>query len=301
MSSNEPSPQTHQLTWLQPDETADALLRRIRIRPLRTKQTPIDNFIKEGLIGGDLLEVNGPSQSGKTELCMAIVAQCILPYKFESVVFGGEARPAVWLDTDGHFHVLRFVTILENRIAMGVAAALQKSASDMTDQEIQGVFGGEDSYFHFILQCLSRLSIHMCTSPFQTWATLKAIQLKSMNHDNEDVNNNNNANTNSETKLNTDEPPFRMIVLDSMSAFAKASRGDIDRMSRSLEQVATDVRITALFTTSRRHQPLLPVYRIQIEPTRRKNKAMLETLRGENRGNKSEFFFTIQDHGIVYN
>ncbi|KAJ7169989.1 hypothetical protein C8R46DRAFT_220228 [Mycena filopes] len=66
---------------------------------------------------GDVLEIQGPSASGKTRLLYSLVATCIIPSFHQSISLGGWGKAAVVFDTDGSFDVRNFRELLLSRVA----------------------------------------------------------------------------------------------------------------------------------------------------------------------------------------
>ena len=63
---------------------------------------------------GDVIEFNGSEGTGKSELLMAIAAQCILPKSLS-----GCGRDVIYINTDHKFDIVRFVTIVEQKVKKG--------------------------------------------------------------------------------------------------------------------------------------------------------------------------------------
>lgn len=101
---------------LQPSETADKLLRRLHLRPLKTGIKILDLEIQQGLRSGAVIELSGRSATGKTEILLQIIASCILPSKWEEVELGGEDSTIIYYDLNSQLDILRVVAILEARI-----------------------------------------------------------------------------------------------------------------------------------------------------------------------------------------
>jgi len=68
------------------------------------------------LSGGDVLEIQGPPGSGKSQLLYHLLITCLLPYQVDAVVIGGWEKAAVLFDTDNTFDVQLFRTITEQRL-----------------------------------------------------------------------------------------------------------------------------------------------------------------------------------------
>jgi len=65
---------------------------------------------------GDVLEIQGPAASGKSQLLYHLVITCIMPSRYQSVNIGGWDKAAVLFDNDGTFHIESFHSILLSRL-----------------------------------------------------------------------------------------------------------------------------------------------------------------------------------------
>ena len=128
------------------DETFFQLFKRMRIEPMRTGLKPFETEIRSGgLRPGNVVELVGASGTGKSEILMQIMANCVLPKKWDDVEIGGNEGGVVLFDNDFHFDLFRFSTILEHRVNASLRSA--GHAADL------------DSLESFIRSCLHRLHI----------------------------------------------------------------------------------------------------------------------------------------------
>ncbi|KAI0068385.1 hypothetical protein BV25DRAFT_1846398 [Artomyces pyxidatus] len=74
---------------------------------------------------GDVIEIQGPSSSGKTHLLYHLIGTCVLPAKF-----AGWNKVAVVFDVDGTFDVRRFHHLLHSRIAAASTSELDQNMAD---------------------------------------------------------------------------------------------------------------------------------------------------------------------------
>ncbi|KAG8078610.1 hypothetical protein GUJ93_ZPchr0007g5804 [Zizania palustris] len=101
--------------WLAADETAAAFLSRtLATRPPILLPPPLH---RAPLRPGNVVEIAGPSNSGKSQLLLVAAVQCILPKEWKGVYLGGLGKAVMYLDLDCRFDVLRLAQILRNRIA----------------------------------------------------------------------------------------------------------------------------------------------------------------------------------------
>lgn len=120
------------IAFLRPDETAADLFARSNPNPVTSGVPPLD--VRGGLQAGQLIEVAGPSCSGKTEMltqvprivftstlvctqhCTQVLAHTILPERWQEHHVGGLHACALFLDLDTRFDLLRLVQILQSRL-----------------------------------------------------------------------------------------------------------------------------------------------------------------------------------------
>ncbi|RLN04356.1 hypothetical protein C2845_PM13G14620 [Panicum miliaceum] len=135
--------------WLAVDETAATFISRsLSSRPQIILPPPLH---RAPLRPGNVVEIAGPSNSGKSHLLLMAAVQCILPKEWEGIYIGGLGKSVMYLDLDCRFDVLRLVQILRKRIAEGSAhlrnGDLEK---DGTKDEFQSSF--ENALFSDCMQ-----------------------------------------------------------------------------------------------------------------------------------------------------
>lgn len=125
--------QQQYIAFLRPDETAAQLFARSNPHPITSGVPPLD--IHGGLHAGHLIEVAGPSCSGKTEILtqvyrmgftsqqpvgshplLQVLAHTILPEQWQDHHVGGLHAGALFLDLDTRFDLLRLIQILQSRL-----------------------------------------------------------------------------------------------------------------------------------------------------------------------------------------
>ena len=82
--------------------------------PVRSGEVALDSAFK--LRPRSVLEIYGPSGSGKSGLLLAYVANCILPEEHRGVLYGGQGGCVVYLDLDCKFDIRRLRKLLTLRI-----------------------------------------------------------------------------------------------------------------------------------------------------------------------------------------
>ena len=76
--------------------------------------------IPDGIKPGHVLEFSGQEGSGKTEMLLHLIANCILPKSWKDLKLNGRSVDVVFVDTDYHFQLLRLVTVLGHRIVNAI-------------------------------------------------------------------------------------------------------------------------------------------------------------------------------------
>jgi DNA repair protein RadA len=74
---------------------------------IKTGSKAIDDLLQGGIPTGTFVEFYGAPQSGKTQLCYSITANCLLPEEY-----GGLESGIIWLDTEGSFNSQRLKQVL---------------------------------------------------------------------------------------------------------------------------------------------------------------------------------------------
>lgn len=161
--------------WLAVDETAVAFLSRsLSSRPPIILPPPLH---RAPLRPGNVVEIAGPSNSGKSHLLLMAAVQCILPKEWEGIYFGGLGKAVMYMDLDCRFDVLRLAQILKSRIAESCSSARLRSGdieNEGAKDDFQHSF--EDTLFS---ECMQRfLHVCCCNSP-EFIAALKALQSRS--------------------------------------------------------------------------------------------------------------------------
>ncbi|KAF8591892.1 hypothetical protein K439DRAFT_1626404 [Ramaria rubella] len=199
-----------------PSESAQQLLNAIRYQidpPGSTMLPELDEhifvardnpFADSSLNRGDVIEIQGPAASGKTQLLYHLTACCILPKEVpvesadahaeRTVHLGGWSSSTVVLDCDGRWDTMRLYNILVTRLDL----ALSKYHFLTT------VHQSHPSVPSIALDALSRLHVFHPASSFQLAATLLNLP-----------------------KYHAEKMPkeeIRLLLVDSISAFHWADR-----------------------------------------------------------------------------
>ena len=156
---------------------------------------------ESSLNSGDVLEIQGPAASGKTELLYHLAANCILPSNVlvaslgisaeRTVHLGGWQKSVVVFDCDGRWDILRLHNILITRLNLACSKAPLPPIPEMTVSSIA-------------MKSLSRLHLFRPTSSIQLAATLLHLPKYHAEHmPNEEI---------------------RMLFVDSISSFYWADR-----------------------------------------------------------------------------
>ncbi|KAK3166090.1 hypothetical protein QOZ80_1AG0041330 [Eleusine coracana subsp. coracana] len=157
--------------WLAVDETAATFLSRLlTTRPPIVLPPPLH---RAPLRPGNVVEIAGPSNSGKSQLLLVAAVQCILPKEWEGIYFGGLGKAVMFLDLDCRFDVLRLAQILRSRIEEGFSSAHPRNgelAKDGTKDNFNCLF--EETLFS---DCMQRFLYVRCYGSSEFIAALETI------------------------------------------------------------------------------------------------------------------------------
>ena len=163
--------------------------------------------IPDGIQPGNVVEFSGQEGSGKTEMLLHLIANCILPKSWKDLELNGRSVGVVFVNTDYHFQLLRLVTIIEHRIltaikvSQSVTMSTEKSKVNHLDhntsQQHNSCYPEKYSdYETFIKTCLGHLYIVNCNSSLQMLATILSLE-----------------------NLLSAKPEVGIFMIDSLSAF----------------------------------------------------------------------------------
>ncbi|KAF7038817.1 hypothetical protein CFC21_048935 [Triticum aestivum] len=160
--------------WLSMDETAAAFLSRsLSTRPPILLPPPLH---RAPLRPGNVVEIAGPSGSGKSQLLLMSAVQCILPKEWEGVYFGGLGKAVMYIDLDCRFDVLRLAQILRKRIAACYGSVHPTNENFVTD-------GSKDKFHSFestlFSDCMKRFLYVRCYNSSELVAALKSLKSQS--------------------------------------------------------------------------------------------------------------------------
>nr|AGT17239.1 hypothetical protein SHCRBa_067_E24_F_20 [Saccharum hybrid cultivar R570] len=206
--------------WLAVNETAAAFLSRsLSSRPPITLPPPLH---RAPLRLGNVVEIAGPSNSGKTHLLLMAAVQCILPKEWEGIYFGGLGRAVMYLDLDCRFDVLRLAQILRNHIAKGCRSAHLRNGdpeNDGTKDEFQCSL--ENTLFS---DCMQRFLYARCCNSPEFIASLKTVQ--------------------SQSRREVSSAGIYFVMIDSIGAFYWIDRGSQparENKGRTLQSITESV------------------------------------------------------------
>uniref|UniRef100_A0ACD5WM65 Uncharacterized protein n=4 Tax=Avena sativa TaxID=4498 RepID=A0ACD5WM65_AVESA len=160
--------------WLSVDETAAAFLSRsLSTRPPILLPPPLH---RAPLRPGNVVEIAGPSNSGKSQLLLMAAVQCILPKEWEGVYFGGLGKAVMYIDLDCRFDVLRLAHILRNRIVQGYGSSHPASEEFEKDVSKDKSHSFQDTLFS---DCMKRFLYVRCYNSSELTAALKSLNSQS--------------------------------------------------------------------------------------------------------------------------
>ena len=127
------------LSWqlqelLKPDETAYSLFKRLFATYQVTNISFLDAISAptKGIKSGSLVCLEGDSGSGKSEILLSVIANCILPTEL-----GGNASGIAFFSIDSKFNAGRLRDILRGRILSTKSALATKCRHDQQGNPIQ--------------------------------------------------------------------------------------------------------------------------------------------------------------------
>lgn len=129
------------------------------MEPLATSLPFVDSAL--AMRPGHVLELCGPSGTGKTELLTQAAATCVLPKRH-----GGAAAPALFVDLDGCFDALRLVQVLDARVRGGQGGL--------------GTPSGGESAAGVLEEALGRFYLVQCHDSLEFLAVLRAARAGSL-------------------------------------------------------------------------------------------------------------------------
>lgn len=141
--------------------------------------------IPEGIQPGNVVEFSGQEGSGKTEMLLHLIANCILPKSWKDLKLNGRSVGVVYVDTDYHFQLLQLVTIMEHRILNAIKVTQTGAFLENNRGNTVENIPGSDSacypekysdYEDFIKSCLGRLFIAHCNSSIELLATVLSLE-----------------------------------------------------------------------------------------------------------------------------
>ncbi|KAJ1286426.1 hypothetical protein BS78_03G350800 [Paspalum vaginatum] len=161
--------------WLAVEETAAAFLSgSLSSRPPIILPPPLH---RASLRPGNVVEIAGPSNSGKSHLLLMAAVQCILPKEWEGIYFGGLGKAVMYFDLDCRFDVLRLAQILRNHIAESCSSAHLRSGdleNDGTKDELQRSFENT-----LLSDCMQRFLYVRCCNSSEFIAALETLHSRS--------------------------------------------------------------------------------------------------------------------------
>jgi len=165
---------------------------------------------------GDVLEIQGPAASGKSQLLYHLVITCIMPSRYQSVNIGGWDKAAVLFDNDGTFHIESFHSILLSRLTSLIPDRYRVRTPNSVLQLVS------DPAEDLAAECLTKLHIFKPTSSIQLAATLLHLPQYHSSH----------------PALQSRE--IGLVAIDSISAFHWNDRFTVERSRNARKVRAAD-------------------------------------------------------------
>ncbi|KAJ4839440.1 hypothetical protein Tsubulata_025348 [Turnera subulata] len=148
--------------WIDGDESAREMLRRVLREESRHRFLPLPPPLdRVPARAGNVVELVGPSPSGKTHALMEAAIGCILPEEWQGVRFGGLGRLAMFIDLDCRLDVSLLADLLRARIARP-RLSCDDDDDSLRQHELFGL-------------CMRRFLYVSCFDSLQFLATLKTL------------------------------------------------------------------------------------------------------------------------------
>ncbi|PCH33824.1 hypothetical protein WOLCODRAFT_141822 [Wolfiporia cocos MD-104 SS10] len=161
---------------------------------------------KSSMNRGDVIEIQGPPASGKSQLLHHLLIGCITPTHYGSTAIYGWDKAAVLFDTDGTFDAERFNRLLVSRLSRMIGIQNQS--------DVPGAFVQPASFpiEKLASRCLARLHVFRPDSSYQLAATLMHLPRYHATH----------------SSLRSAE--IGLVAIDSMSAFHWTDRFTMEQL-----------------------------------------------------------------------
>lgn len=197
-------------------------------------ETPLDS-----LCLGDVLEIQGPPSSGKSQLLYRMLVACIIPNTCGSISLGGWDKVAILFDTDASFSLSRLKQLMTSHLESALKHTIDPDSIQM-----------------LVKQSLQNLHVFSPHSSAQLAATL--LHLPSYHR----------------TKLPNSE--IGILAVDSMSAFYWPDRFTAEQLRPTTHRVNTTSNplhhvVVALQRFHRSHKPMIVLTNWDLTPTKTAN------------------------------
>jgi len=159
-------------SFVQADETAFTLFHRAE---RRSEGWPLEVGLKHFpcLLAADVVEIYGPTSTGKSEILMAILIKNIFPKNWNGISIGGNEVNVVWFDNDMHFNTLRLLAIIEMRLKRILGPILRSDLDNWDDLAITTLL---PDFENFLNTCLSRIHVVHPNNSFEFLVALQSLK-----------------------------------------------------------------------------------------------------------------------------
>lgn len=189
-------------------ETGIQFLARLGSRPSLTGFKPV-LFGSKGPQAKDVIEIFGGEGTGKTEMLIHLIVQCILPESWRNIPLHGRQAGVIFIDTDLKFSILNLASRLEKYVLEKASVCLNRDKIEDVELEL------------FIKDCLRRLHIVRCWDSSHLLLTLHNLE-----------------------NIICNEANISAIMIDSISAFYwidKFNSGDSSTQEEVRMKQATEI------------------------------------------------------------
>ncbi|KAF7436929.1 hypothetical protein PC9H_003763 [Pleurotus ostreatus] len=128
---------------------------------ISTSSSAVDTSPSSTFRLGNVVEIQGPSASGKSHLVYHLVSHCIIPPEYEDCALGGWGKAAMVFDSDNTFSIARVKQILLKRLESRFATQPHLWTAEWRSDIVE--------------KCLDHLHIFKPSSSIQLAATLRNL------------------------------------------------------------------------------------------------------------------------------
>ncbi|EZA58731.1 DNA repair protein XRCC2 [Ooceraea biroi] len=136
------------------------LLSRLNEKP---RSTNLDEVLfPDGINSKSIVEITGPSSTGKTVLLCQFIAKCILPARYKGIQIDGCDACAILIDTLGHVQMSKVAELMTSMVCSAYRSAGVQAPAETVDMIVTG--------------CLKNLTVIGCCNSDQFQLALHTLE-----------------------------------------------------------------------------------------------------------------------------